>query len=113
MDLSPALQQELQDVQKRMAIELQPLVLESTLTMQKMLEAEDHKARCDLLKYFMDAEKKRLSTKSVLQGLFSNVGDSASDASMPREEMISDDEKLSEPEKKNDSKFFDDEDAFQ
>jgi hypothetical protein len=112
--LSPALQQELQEVQKRMAVELQPLVLESTLTMQKMLEAEDHKARCNLLKYFIDTEKRRLSTKSVLQGLFSTGGgDSVSDASMPREEMISDDEKLSELEKKPNSKFFDDEDAFQ
>jgi len=113
MDLSPALQQELQEVQRRMAIELQPLVLESTLTMQKMLEAEDHIARCNLLKYFFDAEKKRLSTKSVLQGVFSNVADSVSEASMPREELITDDDKLSESEKKPDSKFFDDEDAFQ
>ena len=78
-----------------------------------MLEAEDHIARCNLLKYFFDAEKKRLSTKSVLQGVFSNVADSVSEASMPREELITDDDKLSESEKKPDSKFFDDEDAFQ
>jgi len=34
-DLSPELQKEVQDLQKRMTVELQPLVLESTLTMQK------------------------------------------------------------------------------
>jgi hypothetical protein len=112
--LSPALQQELQEVQKRMAIELQPLVLESTLTMQKMLETEDHEARCNLLKYFIDAEKRRLSTKRSLQGLFSSGGgDSVSDASMPREEMILEDDKLSKSEKKPNSIFLDDEDAFQ
>lgn len=69
-DLTPALQQEVQDLQKRMNVELQPLVLESTLTIQKILEAKDHKARCLLLKYFMDAEKKRLDAKSTLQGMF-------------------------------------------
>jgi hypothetical protein len=53
-----------------MNVELQPLVLESTLTIQKILEAKDHKARCLLLKYFMDAEKKRLDAKSTLQGMF-------------------------------------------
>jgi hypothetical protein len=55
-DLSPALQDEVQELQKRMAVELQPLVLESTLAIQKILEATDHEARCNLLKYFMDAE---------------------------------------------------------
>ncbi|KAL3923873.1 MAG: hypothetical protein SGARI_006134, partial [Bacillariaceae sp.] len=55
-DLSPELQLELQELQKRMAVELQPLVLESSLTMQKILEANDHTARCKLLKHFMAAE---------------------------------------------------------
>mmetsp|Transcript_18974 Transcript_18974/g.29229 ORF Transcript_18974/g.29229 Transcript_18974/m.29229 type:complete len:408 (+) Transcript_18974:215-1438(+) len=34
-DLSPALQEEVKELQKRMAVELEPLILESTLTMQK------------------------------------------------------------------------------
>jgi hypothetical protein len=42
-DLSAELQQELQELQKRMAVELKPLVLESSLTMQKILEADSHK----------------------------------------------------------------------
>ncbi len=69
-DLSPDLQKEVQELQKRMSVELQPLVLESTLTIQKILEAKNHKARCLLLKHFMDVEKKRLDAKSTLQGMF-------------------------------------------
>ena len=69
-DLSPALQQEVQDLQKRMSVELKPLVLESTLTIQKILEAQDHKERILLLKHFIDVEKKRLDAKSTLQGMF-------------------------------------------
>jgi hypothetical protein len=111
--LSPELKKELQELQKRMAVELQPLVLESSLTMQKILEAEDHKARCRLLKYFMEAEVTRLSTKKSLQGLFSSSGrddESTTDtsSSIPPEEMIS--------QEKKDSKsptFFDEPDAFQ
>ena len=37
-DLSPELQKEVTELQKRMSLELRPLVLESTLTMQKILE---------------------------------------------------------------------------
>merc|ERR1712232_22036 len=44
-DLSSSLQQEVKDLQKRMQLELQPLILESTLTIQKVLEADDHNAR--------------------------------------------------------------------
>ena len=85
-DLSPALQQEVQELQKRMAVELQPLVLESTLTMQKLLEAEDHEARCRLLMFFIDAEKKRLTTKKALAGMFS--GDTSGLSSIPAEEQL-------------------------
>lgn len=86
-DLSPALQQEVQELQKRMAVELQPLVLESTLTMQKLLEGDDHEERCALLKHFVDAERKRLSTKKSLAGIFSGVTtDTAS--SIPDEEKL-------------------------
>ena len=53
-----------------MNVELQPLMMESTLTIQKILEVEDHTARCMLLKHFMDVEKKRLDAKSTLQGMF-------------------------------------------
>lgn len=71
-DLSPALQQEVKQLQKLMAVELQPLILESTLAMQKILEASSHKERLDLLKFFVDKERKRLQTKKTLQGVFSN-----------------------------------------
>jgi Lon protease-like protein len=74
-DLSPQLQQEVQDLQKRIAEELQPLVLESTLAIQKLLEADGHEDRCELLTYFIDAEKKRLDAKKQLQGMFKGMGD--------------------------------------
>lgn len=85
-DLSPALQQEVQDLQKRMAVELQPLVLESTLTMQKLLETESHEDRCKLLRFFVDAERKRLSTKKSLTGMF--AGTTAGLSSIPEEERL-------------------------
>ena len=70
-DLSPELQKELTELQKTMSLELRPLVLESTLTMQKILEAEDHVARVNLLRHFIEAEKQRLNAKKQLKGMFS------------------------------------------
>jgi hypothetical protein len=106
-----------------MAIELQPLVMESSLTMQKLLEAEDHKARLKLLKYFMDAECRRLDTKKRLKGIFSTVSLETSSAStsstIPKEEMILDKEdKPASSRSDGDassskSMFYDEPDAFQ
>ena len=116
-DLSPALQAEVQELQRRMAIELKPLVLESSLMMQKILEAENHKARCRLLKYFIDAERSRLNTKKSLQGIFSfgSSSSGASSASIPPEEMILDEDNLGKSRKLSDptSMYFDEPDAFQ
>jgi hypothetical protein len=120
-DLTPELQKEVGELQKRMQVELQPLAMEQSLTMQKILEAPDHKARCRLLTYFMDSETRRLESKKTLQGLFSATSStssttSADEAGMPAEEMISD-ENTKLPESKTSSSspstFFDDEDAFQ
>ena len=115
-DLSPALQNEVQQLQQRMSTELQPLVLESTLTMQKLLEAEDHTERLKLVRYFITAEKKRLNTKRALKGMFSGESDAALEASIPNEEQIPKENKLVEPEDSPISKssiFTDDADAFQ
>ena len=81
----------MQDLQKRMAVELQPLVLESTLTMQKILETESHEDRCKLLQHFIEAERKRLSTKKSLTGMFS--GNTAGLSSIPDEERLDTPEK--------------------
>jgi hypothetical protein len=111
-DLTPELQKEVQALQKRMTVELQPLVLESSLTMQKILEADDHKARCRLLTYFMDAETRRLVSKKSLKGLFAT--DSSTEIvapDIPPEEMLSED-KDDKPESQS-SAFFDEPDAFQ
>jgi len=108
-DLSPSLQKEVQDLQNRMSVELEPLILESTLTMQKILEAEDHEARCKLLRYFVDAERKRLNAKKTLLGMFSGASSSSASeseaADIPREEQLLDDTSL--------SSIFDEPDAFQ
>lgn len=116
--MTPELQNEVKELQKRMSTELLPLTLEQSLTMQKILEAPDHRARCKLLTYFMNAETRRLESKKTLKGLFSTSStsgtSSTSDAGMPAEEMIADDTKLPEPKTSSSpSAFFDDEDAFQ
>jgi hypothetical protein len=89
-DLSKELQKEVQELQRRMAQELQPLVLESTLTMQKILEAEDHTARVKLLRFFIEAEAKRLTTKKALIGMFNGSSSSVAD-DIPPEERVTDD----------------------
>jgi hypothetical protein len=109
-DLTPELQQQLQELQKRMAVELKPLVLESSLTMQKILEAPNHIARCKLLNHFMDAETKRLKSKKSLKAMFSGSTPTVTQ-DIPTEEMISDDSKSQKPDSK--SAFFDEPDAFQ
>ena len=107
-DLSEELQREVQNLQKRMAVDLEPLILESTLTMQKILEAEDHEARCELLRYFIDAERKRLNAKKTLQGMFASSGDSQSEVvqTFPLEELL-------ESSSESSPSLYDEPDAFQ
>ena len=112
-DLNDELQQELQELKNRMKIELQPLALESSLTMQKIIEAEDHTARCKLLKYFMQAEITRLSTKKSLMGLFSSEDSSVEEEGIPADEMIPKVEEVEEATETKTSSFFDEPDAFQ
>lgn len=126
-DLSPALQNEVQELQKRMAVELQPLVLESTLAIQKILEADGHEARCNLLKLFMDAEKKRLEAKKQLQSMFGGISIDDADVKAMLEEIDFEEEEDDEDgddgdnDSKNDdgpssstgSLFVDEPDAFQ
>jgi len=114
-DLSPELQSELVDLQKRMTAELKPLLLEQTLSMQKILEAADHEERVELMRYFVDAERKRLQAKKTLKSMFggspamvasreSSEESIAAAASTPTEKV----------EEESKSQFFaDDEDAFQ
>ena len=108
-DLSVELQKEVQELQKRMAVELQPLMLESTLSMQKILEALDHTSRLKLLRWFIESERKRLNTKKTLQNLFSNKSEPSDLSNMPPEELII--TPPSFPDAK--TSFFEDEDAFQ
>ena len=95
-----------------MSIELEPLVLESTLTMQKILEAKDHSERVQLLRFFIDAERKRLEARKVLQGMFK--GETKQDETMD----VTEADVLSSIDEFDDSggasSFFSDEpDAFQ
>ena len=71
--LSPELQKDVQELEKRMTMELKPLALESALAMQKILEAETHKKRVKTVRFFVDAEIRRLKAKTALQGMFSST----------------------------------------
>lgn len=101
-----------------MSVELQPLVLESTLTMQKILEAQSHSSRLKLVRHFVEAETKRLNTKKTLKGMFSGSTEMSvpTDAAIPAEERISDtvDTEAREDSPAQTSSLFTDEpDAFQ
>jgi hypothetical protein len=132
-DLSAELQKEVIDLQKRMAVELQPLVLESTLTMQKILECPDHTARLKLVRHFVEAETKRLTTKKAIKSMFAGKSSISSSSmsttadskvfptkskvdeatpSFPPEEQISD-SISSNSDGVSKSSFFTDDDAFQ
>jgi hypothetical protein len=96
-----------------MAVELQPLVMESSLTMQKILEANGHEERLQLVTYFMESETRRLKSKKTLKGIFSDSDDTKL-SSMPPEEMISgDNESEKSATDESESSFFDEPDAFQ
>jgi hypothetical protein len=128
-DLSSELQKEVIDLQKRMAVELQPLVLESTLTMQKILECPDHTARLKLVRHFVEAETKRLTTKKAIQSMFAGKSSAVVDPktrkastsekektspTFPTEGRISD--SASSPTQESGSasqSFFPEDDAFQ
>lgn len=112
-----------------MAMELQPLILESTLTLQKILEAKSHKDRVNLVRYFVEAEIKRLEAKKLLKGMFkasdkttlsSILQDSKPPAAMkediPVPEQIKDSLPTLPKDDKSDlggSAIFDDPNAFQ
>ena len=113
-DLSPELQMEVVALQKRIAVELQPLALESTLTMQKILECDDHSARLVLVKSFVEAETKRLRTKKTIQGMFSSLGAGTVDESLfPSGEQRSDESDSKSSRSDRSRPFFSDDDAFQ
>jgi hypothetical protein len=90
-----------------MTVELQPLVMESSLTMQKILEANGHEERLQLVKYFMESETRRLGSKKTLKGIFSASGDTKS---APSVESSMPDDNESNKKKTN---LFDEPDAFQ
>jgi len=114
-ELSAELQNEVIELQKRMSLELQPLVLESTLTMQKILECPDHRSRLELVKSFVEAESKRLTTKKTITGMFSSKSDPTIDESLfPPEEQISEaDDSTARKSSERSRPFFSDDDAFQ
>lgn len=102
----------MQKIQNRMEVELRPLLLESALTMQKILEADGHVERLNLLKYFMTAETRRLASKKTLKGIFS--GTIPTTAEEPVTPSIPAEETIDEPKSSGKSStFFDEPDAFQ
>mmetsp|Transcript_15133 Transcript_15133/g.32851 ORF Transcript_15133/g.32851 Transcript_15133/m.32851 type:complete len:483 (+) Transcript_15133:78-1526(+) len=114
-DLSPELQSELVDLQKRMTAELKPLLLEQTLSMQKILEAADHEERVELMRYFVDAERKRLQAKKTLKSMFGGSPAMVASRESSEESIAAAPSTPTEKvEEESKSQFFaDDEDAFQ
>jgi hypothetical protein len=103
-DLPLELKNEVVKLQKRMSSELRPLMLEAQLTMQKILECENHTERLTLVRSFIEAETARLRAKKAFQGMF--TGDLTQ---IPKEEQV-DDDVSSLPSKRP---FFTEDDAFQ
>lgn len=114
-DLSKELQDELKELQKRMSVELQPMVLESMLAIQKILEAEDHTARCEMLKVFIESETRRLDAKKTLQGMFAGTSKMADESTVKSnvQDLESRFGAVKEEQEEKNPRFFDDEDAFQ
>jgi len=121
-DLSPALQLEVQELQRRMAVELRPLVLESTLSMQKILEGGEHVDRLKLLRHFVNAERKRLEARKTLRGMFegspgavtAEQGDAVAGTKTKAKEPEDDvEEERTAPQSAPKSIFMDEPDAFQ
>lgn len=75
--LTPELKQDVIKLQKRLALELTPLALELSVSMQEVLETQTHKDRLRLLKSFAIAETHRLETKQIIQELFGGADSSA------------------------------------
>ena len=118
-DLSPELQSELAELQKRMTSELKPLLLEQTLSMQKILEANDHDDRVELMRYFVDSERKRLQARKTLKSMFGGgaLAGEDSETIVEKKEAASSAASKSVATKEDTPKqqifFDDDEDAFQ
>jgi Lon protease-like protein len=115
-DLSVDLQKELIDLQERMAAELKPLLLEQTLSMQKLLEAENHTERLELMRYFIDSERKRLLARKSLKDLFSGASKSSttsSSSSVATKESDSQNKEETEMKAATQNSYFDDGDAWQ
>ena len=78
-------------MQQRMAVELEPLVLESTLSLQKILETDEHKGRVNLVKFFVDAERKRLEARKMLQSMFGTTTTTTDEDMIPLSEATDED----------------------
>lgn len=72
-------------------MELEPLVLESTLSLQKILETEEHKGRVNLIKFFIDAERKRLEARKMLQNMFGTASTTTDEDMIPLSEATDED----------------------
>jgi molybdopterin converting factor small subunit len=108
-DLSEELQKEVQNLAKENGD--RPRTFDSRIYINnaKILEAEDHEARCVLLRYFIDAERKRLNAKKTLQGMFASSTESSSSAVVPNLPS----EELMESSVESTSSLYDEPDAFQ
>ena len=64
-DLSPELRLELMDFERCVNAASERLLWECTLSIQRILEAEDHEERSKLMMLLVDAERRRLAAKKA------------------------------------------------
>ena len=116
-DLSPELQHEFQLVQARAMEELGPVAFERAIQMQRIVQAENHVERLNLLRECVDGERRRLEAKKMLQLAFSNSDSldegSRASARLTRKEAMIVFEKLMKNEKRDGDGPRFQEDAFQ
>lgn len=97
-DLPPHLKKDMEKLQRRMSRELSPLAIEAIMTMQKILEAEDHLDRLKVFRRFVEIERNRLEIRKDSSVLLKRIEQST-------EEALSGKNQVSSP--------FDDPNAFQ
>ncbi|KAL7486079.1 hypothetical protein ACHAW6_011691 [Cyclotella cf. meneghiniana] len=116
-DLTPELQHEFQLVQARAMEELGPVAIERAIQMQRIVQADNHLERLNLLRECVEGERRRLEAKKMLRFAFSS-SDSLGEGSresprLTRKEAMIVFEKLMRKEKRDGDGPRFQEDAFQ
>jgi hypothetical protein len=78
--------------------------------MQKILEAENHTKRVELMLYFVDYERRRLQARKSLKSIFSGISSSGNNKEAEERRRT---QSMEEVESRSKTQFYDEEDAWQ